>query len=230
MTFLPEPAVLLAYSLACFVLFVTPGPDMSLFLAKTMAEGRRSGIAAMLGALTGCCVHTLLAALGISALLAASATAFTILKVVGALYLLWLAVDAVRNGSALNVKEGSRPPASFRRTFLLGIGVNLTNPKIVLFFVTFLPQFVAASDPHASAKLVFLGLYFIAFSAARRAAHLRGRKGGARPEEQPAHHARAGFRLRRALRRLCPEDSRDPGPLRREAAVSRCWAPRSSRP
>jgi threonine/homoserine/homoserine lactone efflux protein len=84
--------------------------------------------------------------------------------VVGALYLLWLAVDAVRNGSALNVKEGSRPPASFRRTFLLGIGVNLTNPKIVLFFVTFLPQFVAASDPHASAKLVFLGLYFIAFS------------------------------------------------------------------
>lgn len=164
MTFLPDPAVLLAYSLACFVLFVTPGPDMSLFLAKTMAEGRRSGIAAMLGALTGCCVHTLLAALGVSALLAASATAFTILKVVGALYLLWLAVDAVRNGSALNVKAGERPPASFARTFLLGIGVNLTNPKIVLFFVTFLPQFVAASDPHASAKLVFLGLYFIAFS------------------------------------------------------------------
>ena len=78
---------------------------MSLFLAKTMAGGRKAGMASMLGAMAGCCVHTLLAALGFSALLAASVTAFTILKVVGALYLLWLAFDAVRNGSALNVTE-----------------------------------------------------------------------------------------------------------------------------
>ena len=101
MAFLPEPGVLLAYSLACFVLFVTPGPDMSLFLAKTLQGGREAGLASMLGAMAGCCVHTLLAALGLSALLAASAAAFTALKVVGALYLLWLAVDAVRHGSAL---------------------------------------------------------------------------------------------------------------------------------
>jgi threonine/homoserine/homoserine lactone efflux protein len=165
MTFLPDAAVLLAYSLACFVLFITPGPDMSLFLAKTMAGGRRAGLAAMLGAMAGCCVHTLLAALGLSALLAASATAFTILKIVGALYLLWLAVDAVRHGSALNLRDAGPGEVSVRRTFLLGVGVNLTNPKIVLFFVTFLPQFVNADDPHAAEKLVFLGLYFIAFSA-----------------------------------------------------------------
>jgi threonine/homoserine/homoserine lactone efflux protein len=165
MTFLPDASVLLAYSLACFVLFITPGPDMSLFLAKTVAGGRRHGMAAMLGAMTGCCVHTLLAALGVSALLAASATAFTILKVVGALYLLWLAVDAVRHGSALNLKGQHERPASVRRTFLLGVGINLTNPKIVLFFVTFLPQFVQAHDPHAGGKLLFLGLYFVAFSA-----------------------------------------------------------------
>ena len=165
MTFLPDAAVLLAYSLACFVLFITPGPDMSLFLAKTMAGGRRAGLAAMLGAMAGCCVHTLLAALGLSALLAASATAFTILKILGALYLLWLAVDAVRHGSALNLREAGPGEVSVRRTFLLGVGVNLTNPKIVLFFVTFLPQFVNADDPHAADKLVFLGLYFIAFSA-----------------------------------------------------------------
>src|SRR5215217_3784441 len=94
MSFLPESGVLLAYSLACFALFITPGPDMSLFLAKTIAGGRKAGIAAMLGAMAGCCVHTLLAALGLSALLAASATAFTILKIIGAIYLLWLAVDA----------------------------------------------------------------------------------------------------------------------------------------
>ena len=60
MTFLPESSVLLTYSLACFVLFITPGPDMSLFLAKTMAGGRKAGIASMLGAMVGCCVHTLL--------------------------------------------------------------------------------------------------------------------------------------------------------------------------
>jgi threonine/homoserine/homoserine lactone efflux protein len=174
MTFLPDPSVLLAYSLACFVLFITPGPDMSLFLAKTMTGGRKHGLAAMLGAMTGCCVHTLLAALGLSALLAASATAFTVLKIVGALYLLWLAVDAVRHGSALNLRNQGKVEVSVLRTFLVGVGINLTNPKIVLFFVTFLPQFIDAGDPHASGKLVFLGLYFVAFSAPLAALMIMG--------------------------------------------------------
>ena len=165
MTFVPDAAVLLAYSVACFVLFITPGPDMSLFLAKTLAGGRRAGLAAMLGAMTGCCFHTLLAALGLSALLAASTTAFTVLKVVGALYLLWLAYDAVRNGSALNLRPERSGQVPFLRTYALGVGINLTNPKVVLFFVTFLPQFVKAGDPAAAGKLLFLGLYFVAFTA-----------------------------------------------------------------
>ncbi len=165
MTFLPEPAVLIAYSLACFVLFITPGPDMSLFLAKTVAGGRKAGMAAMLGAMAGCGVHTVLAALGLSALLAASVTAFTVLKVVGALYLLWMAYDAVRNGSALSVKEEGRAEIPFWKTFFMGVGINLTNPKVVLFFVTFLPQFVDPADPHAADKLLFLGLYVIALTA-----------------------------------------------------------------
>src|SRR3712207_5885280 len=134
MTFLPDPSTLLTYSLACFVLFITPGPDMSLFLAKTIAGGRRAGMASMLGAMAGCCGHTLLAALGLSALLAASATAFAALKVVGALYLLWLAVDAIRRGSALNLRAEREGEVSFWGTFWLGCGVNLTNPKVVLFF------------------------------------------------------------------------------------------------
>lgn len=138
---------------------------MSLFLAKTMTRGRTHGMAAMAGALSGCCVHTLLAALGLSALLAASATAFTALKIVGALYLLWLAVDAVRHGSALNLRDGNVGDGSVLRTFLVGVGINLTNPKVVLFFVTFLPQFVDSADPHAADKLMFLGLYFIALTA-----------------------------------------------------------------
>ena len=161
---IPDASVLLTYSLACFVLFITPGPDMSFSLAKTIAGGRRAGMAAMLGAMAGCCVHTLFAALGLSALLAASATAFTALKIVGAVYLLWLAVDAVRRGSALNLKDEAPASTPLWRTFFIGIGINLANPKVVLFFVTFLPQFVDAADPHASEKLVFLGFYFIALS------------------------------------------------------------------
>jgi threonine/homoserine/homoserine lactone efflux protein len=174
MTFLPDPSILLTYSLACAVLFITPGPDMSLFLAKTMAGGRRAGMASMLGAMTGCCVHTLLAALGLSALLAASVTAFTILKIVGALYLLWLAFDAVRNGSALNVKDDAKREVSFWKTFMLGVGINLTNPKVVLFFVTFLPQFVDAADPNAPDKLLFLGLYFVALTTPMGAVMILG--------------------------------------------------------
>ncbi|NBJ10293.1 LysE family translocator [Microvirga arsenatis] len=165
MTFLPDASTLLTYSLAATLLFITPGPDMSLFLAKTMAGGRKAGMASMLGAMAGCCVHTLLAALGLSALLAASVTAFTVLKVVGALYLLWMAFDAVRHGSALSLKDEGRAEIPFWRTFFMGVGINLTNPKVVLFFVTFLPQFVSAADPHAADKLLFLGLYFIALTA-----------------------------------------------------------------
>lgn len=137
---------------------------MSLFLSRTLTGGRRDGMAAMLGAMAGFCVHTVVAAAGLSALIAASATAFSILKLVGALYLLWLALDAIRNGSALRVARGDREPAPFWRTFLVGLGINLSNPKVVLFFVTFLPQFVDAADPHASAKLLGLGLYFVALT------------------------------------------------------------------
>jgi len=121
-------------------------------------------MAALVGALLGCGVHTVLAALGISALLHASETAFSVLKIFGALYLLWLAFSAVRSGSAFNMQEEERAQTPFWRNMLIGIGFNLTNPKVILFFVTFLPQFVQVGDPHATGKLLFLGLYFIAFS------------------------------------------------------------------
>ena len=165
MSFVPDMAVLLAYSLACLVLFITPGPDMSLFVAKTLTGGRRAGIAAMAGAMIGCVVHSLLAAFGLSALIAASPAAFLTLKIVGALYLFWLAVDAVRNGSALSATAGEPAPVQFWRTLALGLSINLTNPKVVLFFVTFLPQFIEAQDPHASGKLMFLGIYFVVLTS-----------------------------------------------------------------
>lgn len=161
MSFIPELSILAAFTLAAFVLTITPGPDMTLFLGKTLSQGRTAGLAAMLGAFAGSLIHTLLAAFGVSALLASSATAFGILKIVGALYLLWLAYDAIANGSSLTLKEASGKKERGGQVFLKGVGINLLNPKIILFFVTFLPQFVTASDPHAVAKLLFLGGWFI---------------------------------------------------------------------
>ena len=164
MNFIPDTTTLFTYAIACVILFITPGPDMSLFLARTVAGGRSLGFASAMGANTGCVVHTMLAALGISALLAASPTAFFVLKIVGALYLLWLAVDSIRNGSALNVRTGEVKQSSFWGTFFTGIGINLANPKVILFFVTFLPQFVDAADPDARGKLFFLGMMFVIFN------------------------------------------------------------------
>ncbi|SKA20924.1 LysE family translocator [Consotaella salsifontis] len=165
MTFLPDLATLAAFTLAGFVLTITPGPDMALFIGRTLAEGRSAGFAAMLGAASGVVVHTTLAAFGLSALLAASPNAFFALKLAGGLYLLWLAFQAVRHRSALKFDtQSGAGRRSLRRHWLTGLGINLLNPKIILFFVTFLPQFVSAGDAHAAGKLFFLGLYFIALA------------------------------------------------------------------
>lgn len=164
MSFVPDLNVMLAYTIASFILFITPGPDMSLFLSRTVSGGRRAGIASMAGAMAGCAVHTLAAAFGLSVIVATSPTAFTMLKIVGAAYLAWLAIDAVRNGSALNVRSDAPGDVDLKRTFLLGAMVNLLNPKVILFFITFLPQFVEAGDANAAGKFLFLGFYFIVFS------------------------------------------------------------------
>jgi len=162
LTFVPDLHVLAAYTAAAFVLIFTPGADMTFFLGQTLAAGRARGFAAMLGVSAGLVVHSIAAAFGLSALLAASATAFGALKIVGVVYLIFLAIQALRHGSALSLEAAGAGPQPLSRVFLLGFGINLLNPKIILFFLTFLPQFVAASDPHAGAKLMFLGLYFIA--------------------------------------------------------------------
>lgn len=157
---LPEPAILAAFILASVILIITPGPDMTLFLGQTINGGRAQGFASMFGATAGLLVHSMLAAFGLSALLVASATAFTVIKVAGAGYLLWLAVQAIRHGSSLSLKPGRLSHLSLRRAFAIGLGVNLLNPKIVMFFLTFLPQFVSASDPDAPARLLMLGLLY----------------------------------------------------------------------
>ncbi|MDJ0612054.1 MAG: LysE family translocator [Rhizobiaceae bacterium] len=161
MEFIPSLPILSAFTLAGLALTLTPGPDMTLFLGRALTQGRAAGMAAMLGASSGIVIHTLLAAFGISALIQASPVGFLILKVVGALYLLWLAIQAIREGSAFSLEAGETRKVSLFNNWLTGIGINMLNPKIVIFFITFLPQFVTTTDPHAAGKMVFLGFYFI---------------------------------------------------------------------
>src|SRR5690606_33646376 len=107
---------------------------------------------------------TTLVVVGISALIVASPMAFFVLKIFGAGYLVFLAWQALTKGSAFTPATSKGPRMSLARSFSAGLGVNLLNPKVILFFMTFLPQFVSAHDPHAPGKLFFLGLLFIGLS------------------------------------------------------------------
>ncbi|MGB3503052.1 MAG: LysE family translocator [Mesorhizobium sp.] len=164
MSFIPEWPILIQFAVATFIIAITPGPDMTLFVGRALSEGRAAGFACMAGALFGCLVHTTLVVVGLSALIVKSPEAFFALKVFGAGYLIWLAWQAIRHGSAFSPDATPRKPKPLFQNFLTGLGINLMNPKIILFFMTFLPQFVSASDPHAPAKLLFLGVFFIALS------------------------------------------------------------------
>jgi threonine/homoserine/homoserine lactone efflux protein len=157
--FVPDFAVIAGFVLASIVLALTPGPDMTLFLSKTVAQSRAAGVASLAGATTGLVVHSCLIAAGLSVLLLASVAAFTVLKVVGALYLVYLAVDAIRHGSSLSL-DRKAVAESIRTVYLKGLMIDLLNPKVIIFFVTFLPQFVSPHDPHAAKKILFLGLTF----------------------------------------------------------------------
>jgi threonine/homoserine/homoserine lactone efflux protein len=157
----PSLATLLAFLGAGLILAMTPGPDMALILTRTLSGGRANGFAALAGVSGGLLAHTLAAALGLSALIAASARAYDALKIVGALYLLWLAYGALRHGAALRLEGSARAEPSLAGAGLAGLLINLTNPKIIIFFVTFLPQFVDVGDVDAPAKFLTLGLVFI---------------------------------------------------------------------
>lgn len=164
MTFIPDVPTLIQFAIATLILAITPGPDMTLFVSRTLSQGRASGFASMAGALTGTLVHTTLVVVGISALIVASPSSFFALKIFGAGYLVFLAWQALTKGSAFSPVTKKGPRISLRRSFAAGMGVNLLNPKIILFFMTFLPQFVSANDPHAPSKLFFLGVMFITLS------------------------------------------------------------------
>jgi threonine/homoserine/homoserine lactone efflux protein len=160
----PALPVILAFALAAAVLAITPGPDMAMQLSRTVNYGRAHGLVTMAGAMSGIAVHTTLVALGISLLIVAAPTLFLALKVVGALYLLWLAYQAIVHGGGLKIAARAKRMPTLKESYLTGVGINLLNPKVVLFFVTFLPQFVDRGDPDAPGKLFFLGGEFILVS------------------------------------------------------------------
>ena len=162
--FIPDLPVILAFALATIVLAITPGPDMALQLSRAINYGRPHGLAAMFGAMAGIMVHTTLVAFGISVLIVAAPPLFLALKIVGAVYLLWLAWQAITQGGGLRIAEAGKKPPTLWDSFATGLGINLLNPKVVLFFVTFLPQFVDAHDPAATVKLFFLGGEFVLLS------------------------------------------------------------------
>lgn len=148
------------FLVAAILITLCPGPDNLMVLGMGISKGRRHGVAFGLGCGLGCLSHTLLAALGVSALIAASPIAFTLLKICGGLYLVWLGIQALRSrgGAQIGTVSGAEQP--LLRLFFKGVFANAINPKVVLFFLSFLPQFVIAGNGHVSLQIALLGLTF----------------------------------------------------------------------
>jgi threonine/homoserine/homoserine lactone efflux protein len=149
------------FLVAAVLVTLAPGPDNLMVLGLGMARGRRAGMAFGLGCAAGCLSHTALAALGISALIAASPLAFAALKVTGGLYLVWLGWQAIRNARPLGAPAAApAAPEAPARLFARGLLANAVNPKVILFFLAFLPQFVDAGRGDAGWQIAQLGLVF----------------------------------------------------------------------
>lgn len=157
-----SPEQFFAFLAAAMLVTASPGPDNLMVLSVGMSRGPRQGVAFGLGCALGCLSHTLLAALGVSALIAASPLAFAALKAGGGLYLVYLGLSALRSRGVLEVGAAALPDQSLRRWFAKGLFANSINPKVVLFFLSFLPQFVIAEHGHASWQTAQLGLVFTA--------------------------------------------------------------------
>src|SRR5215510_9170831 len=158
---MPDPASLAVFVAAALVLLLTPGPAVLYIVTRSIDQGRRAGLVSMLGVHAGTLVHIAAAAAGVSALLAASATAFAVVKYLGAGYLIYLGVrKLVYRAPVTSVNVSA--PRHLRRAFLDGVVVNVLNPKTALFFLAFLPQFVDVSRGSVGAQVLTLGAVFVA--------------------------------------------------------------------
>lgn len=159
MHLLPDGTTLLVFLGASLVLLVTPGPAVFYIVARSIDQGRMAGMVSTLGVAAGSCLHIIAAALGISALLASSAVAFNVVKLIGAAYLIYLGVrkflipDRVETDVHVEHRR-------LREIFVQGVIVNVFNPKTALFFLAFLPQFVDVSKGQVALQMILLGLLF----------------------------------------------------------------------
>ncbi len=145
---------------ASVALIVTPGPDMIYVVTRGVAQGRTAGLVSAWGACSGLVVHTMLAAVGLYALLRSSAATFAVVKYVGAAYLIYLGVKAILSREKFSIPQASAPPLRLKKIFLQGVASNVLNPKIALFFLAFLPQFVSPASGNAVLQMMTLGLTF----------------------------------------------------------------------
>jgi len=158
-------AQILGFLATALLLTATPGPDNLMVLSVGISQGRRAGLAFGLGCALGCLSHTLLAVAGISALVAASPLAFQALKWAGGAYLAWLGVQTWRHAGSGRLRASGEHASSARRLFAKGLMANAINPKVVLFFLSFLPLFVVPAQGSVGWQLGLLGLLFTAQAA-----------------------------------------------------------------
>ena len=180
---------LLIFLAATLALNLTPGPDMLFVIARSAAAGRSAGVASALGIAAGCVVHTLAVAFGLAQLLAAVPAAYAVVQYGGAAYLLYLGCRTLwsARGPASSAANGDR---SLARTFVQGLTTNVLNPKVALFFLAFLPQFVDARTGSVALQILALGILFnvsgtivnvaVALAASRAGGWLEGRAGDSR--------------------------------------------------
>ena len=154
----------LLFLVAALLLAITPGPGVFYVLARSLAGGRREGILSSMGTFVGGLFHVLAAALGVSAILAASAVAFHTVKYAGAAYLVWLGIRMIRARNSEMLVSASRPAAA--GALRQGILTEVLNPKTALFFLSFIPQFVALERGHVFLQFIVLGALSVLFNTA----------------------------------------------------------------
>lgn len=160
---LPAASEAAVFALAVLLLNATPGVDFLLTVSRTLQGGARAGVAAALGINAGCVVHALAAASGLAALLALLPAAFGLIQWAGAAYLVWLGLGLLRQAwrGAASVDAPPVPARSFAADFRVGLLTNVLNPKVALFFLAFLPQFVPAASPSKTLSFLLLGAWFV---------------------------------------------------------------------
>mgnify|MGYP001191767624 FL=1 len=190
---MPSASTLAVFAAASFALIVVPGPSVLYIVGASISQGRRAGLTSMLGVQAGGLIHVFAAAIGVSALIASSAEAFNVVKFAGAAYLVYLGVQRIRHAGEEDHEQ--QAPRSHAHLFRQGVVVNILNPKVAIFFVAFLPQFIDPAAGTPGLQIIVLGLVFLLIAMISDGAYalLAG---------TAAEHLRGSFRSRQRLDRV----------------------------